>query len=211
MLLDHDRFIVKEQVRLIRTVDAYDVFDPATGQQLGRIQETPNSFIAMLRLVINKNWMPTTVQVTDMAGNLVFTMHRGGFIFKSKIEIYDATRQLIGYFQSRFWTLVGKLDVFDRQGNLWAQVGGGRRWFFDYHFTTPDGLQIGHVTKQWKSAMDVLKDLFTSADTFLVEVLPDFSGHQPAKMLMLGAAIAIDMVFKEQGGNDNVISTLLEG
>jgi uncharacterized protein YxjI len=211
MLLDHDRFILKEQVRLIRTVDAYDIFDPSTGQQLGHVQETPNSFIAFLRLIINKNWMPTTVVVTDQSGQTVFTMHRGGFLFKSRIDIHDGAGNLLGYFQSRFWTLVGKLDVFDHHGNLWAQVGGGRRWFFDYRFTTPEGLEIGHVTKQWKNAMDVLKDLFTSADTFLVETAPDFAEQAPAKMLMLGAAIAIDMVFKEQGGSDNIVSTLLDG
>lgn len=209
-MLDHDRFIVQEEVRLIRTVDAYQIFDANTGQPLGQARETPNTFIAFLRLVINKNWMPTTIQVTDNSGKLLFTMSRGAYLFKSRVEIHDANGAMVGYFVSRFWTITGKLDVFDHQGNLWAQVGGGARWFFDYIFQTPDGVEIGHVSKQWKSAMDVMKDLFTSADTFLVETAPDFTQHTPAKMLMLGAAIAIDMIFKEQGGGDNAISTLLD-
>lgn len=37
-MLDHDRFIVKEEVRLIRTVDAYQIFDANTGQPLGEAQ-----------------------------------------------------------------------------------------------------------------------------------------------------------------------------
>lgn len=211
MLLDHDRFMLQEQVRLIRTVDAYDIFDPVTGQMIGHAVETPNTAITWLRLVITKNWMPTTVTVTDMNGQVVFTLHRGGFLFKSRIDVRDGEGNPIGHFMSRFWTLVGKLDVYDHHGNVWATVGGGRRWFFDYHFTTPDGTEIGHVSKQWRGALDIMKDLFTSADTFLVETNPEFASHAPAKMLILGAALAIDMVFKEQHGSDNIVSTLMDG
>ena len=61
---------------------------------------------------------------------------------------------------------------------------------------TPDGsVELGHVSKKWGG---VAKELFTSADTYAVDVSPDLSDQPMAKMLVLAAALATDMIFKAE-------------
>jgi len=67
---------------------------------------------------------------------------------------------------------------------------------FDYRFVTPDGtVELGRVSKKWEG---LAKELFTSADTYGVEVSPDLAEQPLAKMLILAAALAIDMIYKEE-------------
>jgi len=211
-MLDRTRFIVKERVAFIKTTDAYDILDPETQEPLAEALETPGTVVATLRFVINRNWMPTTVEVRDKQnGQLLFSLHRGSFLFRARVEVKDADGDLLGYFRSKFLTLTGGLKVFDPADQLWAEVKGGRRWFFDYHFRTADGIEIGHVTKQLGGIKGIIKEMFTSADTFLVEVDEHFADHPSARMLVLGAAIAIDMVFKEDKSGGGSAADLLGG
>ena len=211
-MLEQNRFIVKERVAFIKTVDAYDILDPDTQEELAEAVETPGMMIQLLRFVLNKNWMPTTVEVKDKrSGQLLFTLKRGSFLFRARVEVHDAQGKMLGYFRSKILTITGGLKVFDPNDKLWAEVKGGRRWFFDYHFRTADGISIGHVTKQLGGIKGIIKELFTSADTFLVEIDEEFSNHESAKILVLGAAIAIDMVFKEDKSGSGSAGDLLGG
>ena len=211
-MLDRTSFIVKERVAWVKTTDAYDILDPDTRAPLGEAVETAGTFVALLRFVINKNWMPATVEIRSKEdGQVVFRLHRGSFLFRARVDVTDATGQLVGYFRSKFLTLAGGLKVFDQDDHLWAEVKGGRRWFFDYHFKTADGVEVCHVTKKVEGLKGLLKEVFTTSDTFLVAVDPAFADHRPAKMLALGAAIAIDMVFKEGGSGGGSALDLLGG
>ena len=202
-MLDRNQFIVRERVAVIRTTDAYDILDPETSRPLAEAVEEPGTLIALLRFVLNKNWMPTTVVVREpSSGKVFFTLHRGSFLFSARVEVRDAEGRMVGYFKSKVLTITGGLKVFDANDRIWAEVRGGRRWFFDYHFRTTTGEDIAHVSKKLDGVAGVLKELFTSADTFLVDVSDQFGNHEPAKMLSLGAAIAVDMVFKESGGGN---------
>jgi uncharacterized protein YxjI len=211
-MLERSRFIVKERVAFIKTTDNYDILDPDTQEELAEATEQPGTLVALLRFVLNKNWMPTTVEVRDKRdGRMLFSLHRGSFLFRARVEVRDADGKMIGYFRSKFLTFTGGLKVFDPQDKIWAEVKGGRRWFFDYHFRTEDGIEIGHVAKQLGGIKGIIKEMFTSADTFLVEVNEDFGTHESAKMLVLGAAIAIDMVFKEDKSGAGSAADLLGG
>ena len=71
----------------------------------------------------------------------------------------------------------------------------GNFFGFDYKVLTPDGEELGRVNKKWGG---VLKELFTSADTYMVEVSEDLAEQPVAKMLVLAAALAIDIIFKSE-------------
>jgi uncharacterized protein YxjI len=51
------------------------------------------------------------------------------------------------------------------------------------------------VSKTWAG---VVKGLFTAADTYLVEVNEDLDEQPLSKMLVLGAALATDMIFRPE-------------
>jgi uncharacterized protein YxjI len=80
----------------------------------------------------------------------------------------------------------------------------GKMLGFDYRFMTPDGeVQMGRVTKKL-GAMGIVKELFTTADTFGVEIDEDFEDEPMAKMLILAACLAIDMIYKSESSGGAV-------
>jgi uncharacterized protein YxjI len=89
----------------------------------------------------------------------------------------------------------GGFHVYDKNDKHFAEVKGNFIGF-DYKVLTPDrGFQMGHVTKKWGGA---LKEIFTSADTYLIEVSEELEEQPIAKMLVLSAALAVDMIFKSE-------------
>ena len=56
---------------------------------------------------------------------------------------------------------------------------------------------MGKVSKKLGWA-GVVKEMFTSADTFGVEVSEDLADEPMAKMLILAATLAIDLIYKSE-------------
>ena len=193
-MLEADRFMVKEQVTFLKTKQTYDIFDFDTEEHLGVAEEAISGLIQTLRWFLSKSWLPTTVEVRDHEGALVFKVRRGGFIFRARVEVLNADGQLIGYFKSKLWSLSGGFWVYDAADKQFAEVKGNF-FGFDYRVLTPDGGELGRVNKKWGG---VLKELFTSADTYQVEVSEDLAEQPVAKMLVLAAALAIDIIFKSE-------------
>jgi uncharacterized protein YxjI len=195
-MLELQNFLVKEQVAMFKTTDTYDIFDPETGKQVGVAQEVPGSFVAMMRLLISKKLMPTTVEVREHPeGALVFTIRKPVSFFRQRVEVYDAQGEQIGYFISKMFSLGGGFYVYDRADKHFAEVKG--KWTgWEFTFLTPEGHEMGKVTKKWAG---MLKELFTSADNYVVSIAADLADQPIAKMLLLAATLAIDIVYYEQG------------
>ena len=56
-----------------------------------------------------------------------------------------------------------------------------------------DGRELGKVTKQWAG---IGKELFTSADVYMISIAERGEGRATAAMLLLAAGLAIDIVYK---------------
>jgi uncharacterized protein YxjI len=195
-VLERNRFVVREQVKLLADRNTYAILDGDTGEQVGTAEEHIGPFVRLLRWFVSKHLMPTRVEVREKPDDsLVFTIRRGGYLFKSRVEVLDAQGEEIGFFRSKVLTISGGFQVYDKAGNDFALIEG--KWLgFDYRFVTPDGtVQLGRVSKKWEG---LAKELFTSADTYGVEVSPDLAEQPLAKMLILAAALAIDMIYKEE-------------
>jgi uncharacterized protein YxjI len=193
-VLEADKFMVKEQVKFFKSHQTYDVFDYDTQEHLGTAEETIGGLVKALRWVIDKKLMPTTVEVRDHDGALVFSIRRGGFFFRARVEVLNADGELIGYFKSKLFSLGGGFWVYDKTDKQFAEVKGNFIGF-KYRILTPDGAELGKVSKEWGGAA---KELFTSADTYMVDVADDLTDQPVAKMLVLAAALAIDIIFKAE-------------
>jgi hypothetical protein len=87
-MLDRTQFLVKERVGFLKLVDVYDIFDPATGQQIGVARENPGAVWKLLRLVVQKRMLPTRIEVAEFPSErLLLTMQRRGFFFRAKVQI----------------------------------------------------------------------------------------------------------------------------
>ncbi len=195
-MLELQRYLIKEHVAFLKTVDSYDIFDPDTQAKVGTARELVSGWIQFLRFLVHKSLMPTRIEVREIDENsLVFTIRRPVRIFRSRVNVFDADDELVGYFESKVLSWTAGFWVYDKNGNRFAEVKGDwKAW--NFRFLTPDGGELGIVTKKWAG---LGKELFTTADNYLVSITDDLSANPIAKMLLLAAALAADIVFKEHG------------
>ncbi|HOM18522.1 MAG TPA: phospholipid scramblase-related protein [Thermoguttaceae bacterium] len=188
-MLDRTQFLVKERVGFLKLVDVYDIFDPATGQQIGIARENPSAIWKYLRLIIDKRVLPTRIEVAEFPSErLLLTMQRRGFFFRAKVHIQGPSGQPLGYFHSKLFSLGGGFWVYDHQGQQVAEIRGN--WIgWNFRFLDATGRELGQVTKKWAG---IGKELFTTI------VLNPEQSSPAASALLLAAGLAIDMVFKEK-------------
>src|SRR5262245_12102251 len=86
-MLEMQNFLIKEQVAFLQTADIYDIFDPETGRQVGQAKEVIGTFASLMRLIIGKKLMSTTVEVREHPeGALVFVIKKPVAFFRSVVE-----------------------------------------------------------------------------------------------------------------------------
>jgi|YNPBryunderm2012_1023409.scaffolds.fasta_scaffold00375_9 uncharacterized protein YxjI len=192
-MLDRTQFLVKERVGFLKLVDVYDIFDPATGQQIGVARENPGAVWKLLRLVVQKRMLPTRIEVAEFPSErLLLTMQRRGFFFRAKVQILGPSGQRLGYFRSKLFSLGGGFWVYDDQDQQVAEIRGD--WIgWNFRFLDVHGRELGRVTKKWAG---IGKELFTSADNYMIDLNPE-QASLATSALLLAAGLAIDMVFKE--------------
>lgn len=198
-MLTRNQFLVKEHVGLFKLSNTYDIIDPATNQKIGLAQEKPGALIHILRFLINKQMLPTKVSIIEGAddhgnGKEVLTLKRGLTFLRSKIGVYAEDGEQIGYFKSKLFSFGGGFHLYDTGNKKIAEVKGDwKGWNFKLIDTS--GKELGLITKKWAG---LGKELFTSADTYMISISDAATADAGLKMLLLAAGIAIDTVFKEK-------------
>jgi len=191
---DTDTFLVREHVGLLKLHEAYDLLS-ADGTTLGTAIERADTLRKLLKLVINKQMLPFTIEIVTADQNVLLRIRRPFTFLRSKVSVYDADGQRIGYFRQRLFSLGGAFDVFDDQDAQLASLKGDwKGWNFT--FSDTGGQELGKVSKQWAG---LAKELFTSADNYVVHIERSKITDVRHVQLLLAAALCIDMVLKENG------------
>jgi uncharacterized protein YxjI len=193
-LLGRTTFFIKERVAMLKLTDTYDILDPASGQTIGIAKEEPPGWAKWLRLVVKKHMMPTAINIYETEGQPPVVSIRRGFTFlRSKLRVVGADGRALGYFKSKLISIGGGFLVFDHADHQVAEVKGDWKGW-NFRFLNKGGREIGTVTKKWAG---LGKELFTSADNYII-ALTDLSGASPdASALLLAAGLSIDIVYKE--------------
>ncbi len=204
-MLECNRFALLEHKKILSSVQSYDIRNAESGEVVGFARENLTGLTKALRWVMSKNLLPTAVEVFEKPDDsLVFSLQRGWYIFRARVEVRDSLGQLVGFFKSKFFTISGGFDVYDKDGKLFAHVKG-RMFGFDYRFVTEDGkVELGRVTKKIGGLAGLAREAFFSADNYYLEVNPDLAEQPLAKMLLLAATLAVDIIYKSEsrGGLD---------
>lgn len=194
-MLTRKTYFVKERVALVKLTDAYDILDPETQEQIGSAKEEPATWAKYLRLLVNKQLLPTTVNIYQNGDQTpLFSIHRPMAFFRSKIRVTGPGAQPFGYFKSKMFSFGGGFHVFDTRDEQVAEIKGDWKGW-NFKFLTKDGREIGSVTKKWAG---IGKELFTSADNYIISLTDVPNGNTAASTLLLAAGLAIDVVFKEK-------------
>jgi uncharacterized protein YxjI len=192
-VLDRNQFFVKEHLGIFKAANNFDILDPESGQVILECRE-PNlgMLTKVLRFTDYKRMTPFDVQITQPSGALLLSVRRGVSIFRSNVEVFDHQNKKIGEFRQKLLSIGGKFELLDANGRslCWLK-GSWTSWDFSFD---QDGKQLAQVSKKWAG---LGKELFTSADNYMLSIDASVAGNDPLRPLILAAVMCIDMVLKE--------------
>jgi len=196
-MLNRQTYFIREHVGFLKLSDTYDVLDPETQAQIGIAKEKLTTWFQILRLFVNKQFLPTKVFVyegddPEDESKLLFSIQRGLTFPRSKVDICDPQGNVLGWFKSKVFSLGGAFNVFDASGTMVASVKGNWKGW-EFRFLDSAQNEIGRISKKWAG---IGKELFTSADNYILSLNEE---PGPAKaILLLAAALAVDTIYKEK-------------
>ena len=192
-ILDRNLFFIKEHVGIFKASNNYDILDPENQEIIMNCREEKLGFLTkMLRFTDYKRMTPFIVEVKTPTGEKVLTVKRGISIILSTVEVFDENDVLVGKFKQKLFSIGGKFNVLDRNENVLCNLQGKwTRWDFKF---VKENMLFGHVSKKWNG---LGKEMFTTADNYMLEIDKAVPKNDPLRILILGAVICIDMVLKE--------------
>ena len=192
-ILNQNLFFIKEHVGMFKAANNYDIYSPNSQKIIMTCREEKlNFFTKLLRFTDYKRMTPFNVEVKTASGEKVLTVKRGISIILSTVNVYNENDQLIGKFKQKLFSIGGKFNVLDTNENMLCKLQG--KWTsWDFKFVK-DNIEYGHVSKKWAG---LGKELFTSADNYMLEINNTVPENDPLRTLILSAVICIDMVLKE--------------
>ena len=192
-VIDKNVFLVKEHVGMFKAANNYDIHDPENGQIIMECREDNlGIFTKMLRFTDYKRMTPFNVEVRTPEGAQVVRVKRGVSIFLSRVDVHDENDEVIGCFKQKLFSIGGAFNIFDTEDNVVCALKG--KWTgWDFRFLVGDK-ELAHVTKKWAG---IGKEMFTSADNYVITISPEVPPGSPVRKLILAAVMCIDMVLKE--------------
>lgn len=192
--LTRNLYLVKEHVGMFKAASNYDIIDPDTGEVILWCREPHLGFITkMARFTDYKTMTPFDVHVTTPEGDPVLRVRRGVSLFLSKVQVLDDENEPVGGFQQRLFSIGGAFTVSNADGRPLCHLKGKwTGWEFKFEH---EGVELAKVSKKWAGFN---KEMFTSADSYVLQISDDVPEDNPLRLLILGAVLCIDMVLKER-------------
>ena len=191
--LNRNLFFVKEHVGFFKAANNYDVLDPESQAELIHCREPKLGFFTKLaRFTDYKRMTPFNVVLTTPDGEPILRVERGVSFFVSKVKVYDNEDEHIGGFKQKFFSIGGSFRVLDSADNEVCVLKG--KWTsWNFRFLQGDR-ELASVAKKWSG---LGKELFTSADNYILQINDDVAENDRVRILIMAAVMCIDMVLKE--------------
>ncbi len=191
--LNKNLFLVKEHVGLFKAANNYDIYDPQTGEITMHCREDNlGGFTKLLRFTEYKRLTPFDVRIATPDGQQLVRITRGITFLRSRVTVLDGDDQVIGGFRQKLLSVGGAFDLLDTDDNVLCRLVG--KWTgWDFRFMAGD-TEFAHVTKKWAG---IGKELFTSADNYILEITEAVPPDNRVRLLILASVTCIDMVLKE--------------
>lgn len=186
-------FLVKEHVGMFKAANNFDVYDPQSEQIIMECREDNlGIFTKFFRFTGYKRFTPFNIKIRTKEGKQILRVERGVAFFISKVTVYDENDQPIGGFKQKFFSLGGAFNILDQAENVMCTLKG--KWTgWDFQFLKEEN-ELAHVSKKWAG---IGKELFTSADNYVIEINKSVPENDPVRELIVAAVFCIDMVLKE--------------
>ena len=190
-LLAQQVLVVKQKLKLIELRNEYAVLDQH-GRQIGAVLQATQSPLAFMARVFT-SWdvaLPITLHILGPGTVPELVVHKPWFTWRCQVTRPDG--QPLGEITKQVRLGRARFTLLDPRG---AQLGEvrARNWRAkDFSVLDGGGQPIARVTKRWAG----LRELFTDADTYVVEVSP--SAVDPLRSLAVATCLVIDVVMKQK-------------
>lgn len=194
-MLDRRQYFVKERTGWFKRKGAFDILDPETKETIGVARETTGGLAMAMRSMLGPEKAPATFAIgpDEKSAPVVEIKRPWSFLFGPKVHVYEKGKAL-GFFKKKVFSVGGGLNVFDADGKKIGDVQGSWRGG-TFTFKDDAGKELGVISKKWSGAG---KEMFTSADNYMVSVNEGEDGKPAASAaLLLAAAIVLDTTYYE--------------
>jgi uncharacterized protein YxjI len=186
------QLFVDEKVNAFKFKNEYSLYNDA-GEVVGSIHQLLSTWEKIRKLLISQKITPFNYEIRNSHGEIIAEIKKGWTFWLPKIQLV-MNGAVIGVIHQRFKLIKPKFDIYDNNNQPIGSIKGNwSHWQFD--ITSDKGIELGHVSKKWAG---IAKELFTTADKYIVNIEPGVQDEK-MRMLVLSAALTIDLVLKEQG------------
>jgi len=192
-VLSKNIYLVKEHLGILKAANNYDIYDPDTGDIILECREERLGLLTkILRFTDYKRMTPFDILIRTPGGQQVLRITRGVSLFLSNVQVLDENDRLIGGFKQKLFSIGGAFTVLDATEMPLCRLKG--KWTgWDFRFMSGEN-ELTHVTKKWAG---IGKELFTSADNYVLQISESVPADNVVRQLILAAVMCIDMVLKE--------------
>jgi uncharacterized protein YxjI len=190
-LLAEPVLVVNQKLKLVEMRNEYRVFDQH-GQPVGSVRQVGQSPLAfLLRLFSDLDVaLPITLQFVNAAGGVELVLHKPWLRWACSVRRPDGTE--LGTITKRVRFGKARFGLAGPNGGALGEVRA-RNWRAkDFAVVDTGGLEVARVSKKWAG----LRELFTDADNYVVEVRPDLG--DPLRSLAIASCLAVDVIMKQK-------------
>lgn len=192
-LLTRNRLVINQKVKIIEINNEFKISDEE-GNQIGVIRQEGQSALKKVLRVVGSvdQFLTHTLAVYDATDTKVVELTRPRKVFKSKLLIKDGQGRDVGRIvqDNVFGKIRFKLEGSQGQDLGAIKAENWRAW--DFAIVDAQDKEVGRITKKWEGLM---KNVFTTADNYVLEMDPSVQGE--FRLLALASAAGIDTALKQ--------------
>jgi hypothetical protein len=190
-LLAQQVLVVRQRLKLVELRNEYAVLDQG-GRQIGAVVQATQSPLAFLARLFT-SWdvtLPITLHILGPGAQLELVVHKPWFTWRCQVLRPDGVP--VGEIAKQVRLGRARFTLLDPRGAQLGEVRAHNWRAKDFSVFDGAGQAIARVTKRWAG----LRELFTDADTYVVEVSP--SAVDPLRSLAVATCLVIDVVMKQK-------------
>jgi uncharacterized protein YxjI len=194
-LLSKNLYLVKQHLGMFKAANNFDIYCPETSDLIMTCREDKLGFLTKIFRFTNFKMMtPFHVEIKDRNNQLVLSMKRKSTFWGfTPIMIFDENNSPIGLLQRKFRIGGAKIELTDlSKNNLGTLQGNLIGWDFKI---TNNNTELARITKKWAG---IGKELFTTADNYILVINDVVNPNEPIRKLMLSAVLCIDFLLKNK-------------
>jgi uncharacterized protein YxjI len=184
--------VVNQKAKLIELTNEYAISDQ-NGNKIGSVTQVGQGKGRKVLRALTRvdQFLSIKLEVAEADGTVVLRLERGAKLIKSKIAVSDGKGNAIGNINQE--NVIGKIHFGLEAGGRTVGSINAENWrAWNFNIKDHNGREVARVTKKWAG---VMKEAFTTADNYFVEITQPI--EDPLRSLVLAAALCVDTALKQ--------------